>query len=486
MIESIMVIGAVLLVGLIIVGTGVLLHVGHHFRSIVVSLFVPLIALSIVASTLLTHRNLAFAAINVELMTSEPSAGVAIVLRLISLALVGFSLSILVTRLFSQKQKQATGWLLFVSFAVYFLTNLIANAVFGSVPKLVHNNLYALPVLLACFIVNGETTESLVRYAKYALIAIMFASIAFIPILPDVTLQKGYKGFLPGINFRLWGVGSHANSLGPLALVSLILLMAQPISRRWIHNCALILTLAVFILAQSKTAIVAAFFALPVMIYYRYPGLLRISSEKRGTSLLAILLFGIIPLALAILFLSAMFMDLGSLSHALARFGDDSQISTLTGRDVIWRVAIDEWLRNPAFGYGPTMWDMDYRDRIGLAYAFSAHNQFLQSLGSAGLIGLAGFLFYLSVLGHFAIAAAKQTTGASLAIYLVVLLRSISEAPFALSTILNGDFLVHFLLFAIILPIPSLQCRNQIGRNRATMVASDNSGMNMHIANRVF
>ncbi len=480
MMELVAVIGAAMLAGLVVVGTGAILHIGHKFPSIVISLFVPLIALSIVSSTLLSHRNLAYAATNVELMTSEPSAMAAFVLRLISMALVGFSLSILVAKLFSQKQKQLTGWILLVSFVVYFFTNLIVNAAFGAESKIVHNNLYALPILLACFIVNGDATEKLVRYAKYALIAIMLVSVAFIPILPDVTLQQGYKGLLPGVNFRLWGVGSHANSLGPLALVSLILLLAQPISRRWIHHFALIITFLVLILAQSKTAILAAFFALPVMIHYRYSGLLQASSKKRGANILAILLFGGVPFILSAFFLSAMFMDLGSLSHTLARFGDDSQISTLTGRDVIWRVAIDEWLRNPVFGYGPTMWDLDYRDRIGLAYAFSAHNQFLQSLGSAGLIGLVGFLFYLVVLGHFAITAAKQTKGASLAIYLIVLLRSISEAPFALGTILNGDFLVHFLLFAILLPVSGFQNRKQISWNLTARKDSNKSGMNIN------
>ena len=49
-------------------------------------------------------------------------------------------------------------------------------------------------------------------------------------------------------------------------------------------------------------------------------------------------------------------------------------------------------------------------------FAFSAHNQFMQSLASAGLFGVFGLLVYLGTTLHYAIVLAPPTRGFSLAL----------------------------------------------------------------------
>jgi len=128
-----------------------------------------------------------------------------------------------------------------------------------------------------------------------------------------------------------------------------------------------------------------------------------------------------------------------------------SDISTLTGRGRIWQVAITEWYKNLLFGYGPEIWGGKFRWQIGMPFAFSAHNQFLQSLSGAGLVGLVTLTGYLVMLGRGAHRVAHATSGVSVVFFLIMLIRCMTETPLVLGTMLNGDFLTQILLFQIVL-----------------------------------
>jgi O-antigen ligase len=149
--------------------------------------------------------------------------------------------------------------------------------------------------------------------------------------------------------------------------------------------------------------------------------------------------------------LAAIFVDPGPIVDRFLESRAGDQLLTLTGRNVLWAIAIEEWSRNPLFGYGPSMWDPEYRRSIGLFFAFSAHNQFMQSLGAAGAMGLIGLLIYLCALAIYALRATNASRGLSLALLVVVLLRCLSEAPLSTNTLFNGDLLTHLLLFSVAL-----------------------------------
>lgn len=153
----------------------------------------------------------------------------------------------------------------------------------------------------------------------------------------------------------------------------------------------------------------------------------------------------------ATLLLSALIFDPSRLLEHLLMSNAGNDVLTLTGRLGIWEVAITEWERNPLFGYGPEIWEQAFRARIGMSYAFSAHNQFLQALSAAGLFGFVTLVTYLWLLGRYATRAAPFTKGVSTALFVTILLRCITETPMTMSTMLNGDFLTQLILFQIAL-----------------------------------
>jgi O-antigen ligase len=75
----------------------------------------------------------------------------------------------------------------------------------------------------------------------------------------------------------------------------------------------------------------------------------------------------------------------------------DPQVLTLTGRLPLWLFAIDMWLERPWFGQGLEAWSsnalLDYVSLLGWA-APHAHNQILQILSQAGLVGFCIFLIW--------------------------------------------------------------------------------------------
>ena len=85
---------------------------------------------------------------------------------------------------------------------------------------------------------------------------------------------------------------------------------------------------------------------------------------------------------------------------------------------------------------------------IGIKTANSAHNQLLQSLSSAGILGLAGLLFYSSVLAVYALRAAPLSGGISVALVGLMFLRGFLEAPFTSSNAITSDFFAHLLALA--------------------------------------
>ena len=196
-------------------------------------------------------------------------------------------------------------------------------------------------------------------------------------------------------------------------------------------------------LAQSKTAWAAGFVVLPLLAWSRYgrapTGGMRIS--------FALCLISVLVAATLVL----MFGNLDKLWLKLAGGQVGSDVSSLSGRAQIWLAALDAWRANPLFGYGPTAWGPLHRLSIGMPFAFSAHNQFLQSLSGAGTLGLLSLLTYLGLLSVCAWRASAATRGVSLALLVIVLLRCMTEAPFSAATLFNGDTLTQLVLFRIAL-----------------------------------
>lgn len=436
---------ALVLAVLAILGLGLMLQVDRMIGRWVAYAVVPAMALGVMVSSLLSGRDLKYAFTNIETISAGVAPGGGSVLRLITLALLAACSATVVTRLFDRRLgiTLPPGQLLFGAFIAYYVCNALLNALFGTEPAFTHNTLYVPIAMAAVFVWRDQPIGPFLRVAKWTLAVFMAASLLVAVLKPELAVQPGYKSWLPGLNFRLWGLGSNPNSLGPLALLLVLLELMSPSRRSLVRLAMFSLGAAVLLLAQSKTAWVAALAVVPVITWYRF------GRDPQGGMRIGFALSLIAALLLAVLALAV--VDPSRVWDKLAGGQVGSDISTLTGRLQIWNAAIQAWQDSPLFGYGPSAWGPAHRAAIGLPFAFSAHNQFLQSLSAAGALGLVTIVVYMGALLVCCWRAAEATRGLSLALFLMVLLRSLTEAPFSASTLFNGDILTQVLLFRVAL-----------------------------------
>lgn len=405
---------------------------------------VPAIALGIAVSSLLSGRNLKYAAFNIEAIAMTPVEGGGTILRVITAILLGLCVASIIARLYRQRTRTSLpGQLLLFAFLFFYICNNTLSGIFGTYPSFSHNTVYVDVVFLAVFMNRDEPVEVFIRSAKIALLGMMALSLVAAVVIPELAIQSDYKGWIPVLHIRLWGVGSNPNSIGPLALLLMMLEFCCPSSAKVWRVLNYGLGLAVLVLAQSKTVWAAGVLVLPLLAWTRF-GKAPSGGMRIGFALCLISVLVAVTLLV-------MFGNLDKLWLKLAGGQVGSDVSSLTGRVQIWSAAIDAWRDNPLFGYGPTAWGPLHRLSIGLPFAFSAHNQFLQSLSGAGILGLLSIVAYLGLLAICSWRASAATRGVSLALFVIVLMRCMTEAPFAAATLLNGDTLTHLVLFRLAL-----------------------------------
>ena len=437
-----------------ILGLGVTLQIDRAIGRWTACLMVPAMLLGTALSSLLSGRDLKYAFSNIESIAFGSEGGGSGVLRLVTAAMLALGGATVIADLFGRRRHGAAGpqtvaksasagQALLLAYAAFFLCNAIFNAAFGTKPAFIHNILYLPVAFAAVYVWRQEPVDNFVRLARWMLIAFMVGSLILAIAKPALAVQPAYKGWVPGLTVRLWGLGSNPNSIGPLALVLLLLEWMQP-SRRWLARGVVVaLALAVLVMAQSKTAWAAGLVMAVVVAWYRF-GKAPAGGVRLGfvLALIAGLLLLCIPLVT---------MDLGRLWDKLAVTSVGTDVATLSGRAQIWAAALAAWQNSPVFGYGLEAWGPAHRAVLGMPFAFSAHNQFLQSMSTAGTLGLVSLLIYLGLLGLGCLRAAKVTRGASAALFVLVLLRSITEAPLSPSTLFNGDAITHLVLFRLAL-----------------------------------
>jgi O-antigen ligase len=110
-----------------------------------------------------------------------------------------------------------------------------------------------------------------------------------------------------------------------------------------------------------------------------------------------------------------------------------SDISSLHGRTGAWEFALTEFRRNPLFGYGPSIFSPEYRRDVirdpSLTWLGQAHNQVLQTMGDSGLIGLAGFVTFATVILVVGKRLAHHSAGLTLVLPIMILIRCVTESP---------------------------------------------------------
>lgn len=432
-----------------IVGFASFLQLEKHFGRWIVPAFIPLMLCGIALGSVLSGRNLSRASMDMQSINAmAEDGGGGGILRLINFALVGLAGARIFGGLLQGRQlrsflpsAQQSGQALYMTFFAFFTATVSLNGLLGTHPAFIHNLYYFLLVTTAVYLARDENLELMLRFARDALLIFLGGSLLLALIKPGMTLQPAYQGWIPGLSIRLWGLGSNPNSIGPLALLFLLLLFLQPYGHRLLRAAAWATGFAVLLLAQSKTSWLAALLA---------AGLIAGRFLARRRNARKDMLFGVLLIALLSgIAVAAFFVDPEKIWQKLLLSPSGSEVLTLTGRTRIWSAALAAWRDNPLFGYGPAAWGAEHRFYLGMPFAFSAHNQFLQALSSAGLFGLLSLVAYFLLLAIGAWRARKPTEGVSLALFSILFVRSLTETPLSIGTLLNGDAIAHLLLLAM-------------------------------------
>lgn len=339
--------------------------------------------------------------------------------------------------------------LLLPTYIFFWSATVAAPALFSAHPSMSHEYLYPLLIGWAAILLSTHESEKAVAAARNAILIFIAASFLLIPINSKMMLEFSYgQGFIPGLP-RLAGLAPHAVSLGMTVQAGLLCLWAQPLQRRWLNRLAWAMGLTAFFLAQSKTAWLSFVVCAGAM------GVVRQGANfKRRFGDVENPTFGIVVTLLSMLLftmLAATFI-LTDAASKVTKFFDSSegaQLTSLTGRDQIWAAAFQEWRQNPIFGYGPELFSPDYRQSIGMSYATNAHNQFMDTLARSGLVGATSLVAYIGLLFFLSLRYANASKGLSVALFLAIALRSISEVPLSLFSY-GSEFVPHVLLLMLL------------------------------------
>jgi O-antigen ligase len=413
----------------------------------------PALLLVPAADVLFSGRNLADALAALETAGPAPRAALVDWLqRAVSLLLIAASIEQLAHH---ARERLPVPLPLVGAFLVYWLGTVGLPAVFGAIPQLGHDLLYAPAVGLACCLATPVERDRALQLARDALALLLLAGVLLLPLRPALVADSTYAaGWLPGLP-RLAGLTPHAVTQGLLAQVFLLLLWTQPYAAAWRQRAAWALGLLVLLLAQSKTAWLAFVLCALVLFAVRQgPGLWRRlggaapdgGAPETQLPSAGLMVAGSGLCLLVVLGAAALLSE-----QVAARAGDflaseqGAQLLTLTGRDRIWEAALEEWRLQPVFGYGLTLWDAAYRAAIGLPHATHAHNQLLDDAARAGSVGVASLGLYAAVLVTLCLRHARASGGLALALGLTLGLRAIGEVPLALQGY-GTELFVHLLL----------------------------------------
>lgn len=396
-----------------------------------------LIGLGTIAITILSPRDLSLGEDKLfeEVQLNLIGDNVSRVLTAIILALSGLKIFSVIIK---GKIPSGGSGLLF-SYLIFFFLATFITALFAKNGGFSIQLLYVPIVLTAVYVTRPMASVSLISLSKFILLIYIYGSLFAAVFASEMALIGNYEGLIPGLTTRLFGVSTHANHLGPFAVIYLAMEFLNPMRSklRLIHLTA---GWAVLIWAQSKTA---WGFALLATLYFVSTKIesalfLRSTSKRQHKKFIRLALW-----LAGIILIFAMYSG----PTNIAPTSSGGSVETLTGRTTIWTITLDAWATSPIFGYGLSLWDLDFRTKYGMPFAGQAHNQFIHTLGSSGLVGLIGLLIYLSALTKRALNIEKVNPVA-LVLLSFIIFDSITEIPLHNGGVMNGFFFIHLILFA--------------------------------------
>ncbi len=412
-------------------------------------LIFPAMIMMVALTMLLSGRDLASQIPGVESAAAQVGNPlVRLIQPLVSLLMVLFAgerlASYLIRRDRSEDAPQMPA-LLLASFIIFWTGTVAAPGLLGAHPRLSHAYLYPLIIAMAALLSRTTDLQAALRATRNAMLIFMVVGVMLIPVKTGLVLETSYtQGLLPGVP-RFAGLAAHAVSMGMLAQIGLLCLLASPFKRIWLNRLAWVLGLGVLFLAQSKTSWISFALCAGLIVMVQHAGnFWRRFGDPAHPEFGIVSILGFMLGIIALVAL-AMFGDVGGRLDSFFNSAEGAQLASLTGRDQIWAIAYQEWQRNPVFGYGPDLWDLSFRDSIGMPNATHAHNQFMDTLSRSGTVGATALVIYAVVLLVLSIRHARASGGLSLALFAALAIRSISEVPLLLSGY-GPELIAHVLL----------------------------------------
>ena len=421
-----------------------------HIRRIS-SALLPLVLLAAFAlSTLVSGRNASLYGMAGNI-GDGPSSGAGVwILRLCTLSAVAFSAIVVASSILSKRPAPKESRVLFIAFFVYYFCAYVINGVFGSVPDISYKTLYPILIVSGVYIASNYSSETVLRVTRDGMLVFLVLGLLLIPLKMDLVAQRGYSGLVPGLSFRYWGLASHANNIGPLALFFALITLLHPYRTKILNGLAVLVVAVTLVLAQSKTALGATLIVAAILILYvSFKAIFRSAYGFAGSAFV---------LSVAMLFSGfLLFFVIGDFYHQvfdviLAKI--QGRNTLFTGREFIWQITMSEWRASPIFGYGPGLWSSEFSARNGyFGIASNAHNQAVDTLGAAGVVGLVALTIYVTTLGYYAFKLAYRTHWVSVAIFVFLLVRCVTEVPLKTVNVTTSDFFMHCIVLAIFMRI---------------------------------
>lgn len=352
-----------------------------------------------------------------------------------------------------------------MTFGLFWLCSALLPMFTGRYSTWSHEIAYPLLMGLAALTLGTAESDQFIRATRNSIVLFALASWVMALISPHSTLETNYsQGYLPGVP-RMAGLAAHAVALGMLMQIGMLCLWAKPFDHKSLNRLAWIAMLSALFLSQAKAAWISTLLCSLVMIKARGDGQLMQRIFNSRSPMIGSLFIALITttIALSTVLLAAKGQHAGDFLSTK----EGAQLASLTGRDVIWTAALNEWEKHPLFGFGTELFSAEHRASLGLPSAIHAHNQFIDTLARSGLVGAISFLIYALALGFYAIKYSKETNGLSLAVYLALFIRGIGEIPFTLAGY-GHEFLTHILLLAVISSAASKKQSNESRNSSST------------------
>jgi O-antigen ligase len=381
--------------------------------------------------------------------------------RLVSVFLVVSSLERLFSVWLSREKRTPTAAFLALAFIVLWLTSVASPAFLGRHRYATHDNLYPLLIGWAAIQFSARECSAALFSARNGTLLFVLLGYLFVPFRPGLVMETGYtQGYIAGLP-RFVGLAAHAVALGLLVQVALLLLWHHPYRNVWLNRAAWSLCLITLFLAQSKTAWISFVLSAAVMLAYRNGKALRKRVMDPTRPQLSVALIGTAIAGAILLSVALFYADAASSVMDYLDSAQGNQLLTLTGRDKIWAITLREFYANPLFGYGPQLFSEEYRQSIGMPFATHGHNQLMDSLARSGLVGTIPLVGYFILLTVLSIRYASVTRGLSLALYLVLAFRCVSEVPLAITTN-TQEFLAHLALLIVLVGAAHAQRKSPV------------------------